>query len=78
MIVLAEGFELLVGGSSLESYRFNTGTAKHRFCRNCGIHPFSRPRSHPDGFDVNVRCLDDWEIDDLDGRNWELRVDEIR
>ena len=35
-----------------------TGVAKHRFCRVCGIKPFYIPRSNPDGFDVNVHCVD--------------------
>ncbi|MGK9895185.1 hypothetical protein O6162_25320, partial [Salmonella enterica subsp. enterica] len=30
----------------------------HYFCRHCGIKSFYVPRSHPDGIDVNVRCLD--------------------
>ena len=38
--------------------RSTPGVAKHTFCRVCGIHPFYTPRSHPDGVDVNVRCLD--------------------
>jgi hypothetical protein len=42
----------------LTDYTFNTGIAKHRFCRHCGIKSFYVPRSNPDGIDVNVRCLD--------------------
>lgn len=83
LIVASEDFELLAGEGALETYRFNTGTAAHRFCRTCGVHPFSRPRSHPDGFDVNVRCLEewrpeDWHIEAFDGHNWEESVDRIR
>lgn len=82
LIVEAPHFELVSGEDALETYRFNTGTAAHRFCRTCGIHPFSRPRSHPDGYDVNVRCLDDWdedwEVEPFDGRHWEQNVDTIR
>jgi hypothetical protein len=59
LIVPAENFQLLAGEDALATYRFGTRTAAHRFCRTCGIHPFSRPRSHPEGFDVNARCLDD-------------------
>ena len=47
-------------------------------CRHCGIHPFHRPRSAPDAFQINVRCLDDYdvattapEIVRFDGQNWE-------
>ncbi|HEY1547109.1 MAG TPA: GFA family protein [Kofleriaceae bacterium] len=60
----------------LATYTFGTGIAKHMFCPACGIHPFYRPRSHPDAWDVNVRCLDSvplthWQIRSFDGRDWE-------
>ena len=57
LIVPATQFRLLDGADSLTEYTFNTGTAKHRFCSVCGIKAFYIPRSHPDGVDVNVRCL---------------------
>ena len=82
LIVPPEDFELLCGDQDLGSYRFNTRVAEHRFCKICGIHPYSRPRSHPDSFDVNLRCLDDgidgFEIDSFDGRHWEENVGTIR
>ncbi len=58
LIVPAARFRLVAGAEFLTEYTFNTGTAKHRFCRVCGIKPFYVPRSNPDGFDVNVNCLD--------------------
>jgi hypothetical protein len=72
-------FELLSGGEDLASYRFHTGTAEHKFCRRCGVHPFYTPRSDPDKVDVNVRCLDDVDLRalplrDFDGRNWEAAI----
>jgi hypothetical protein len=82
LIVPPEDFVLLAGEVDLATYRFNTGTAAHRFCRECGIHPFSRPRSHPGAYDVNARCLDagfDWlERTPFDGQHWEANVDGIR
>ena len=65
LIVPAARFRLLAGGDELAEYTFNTGTAKHRFCRHCGIKAFYVPRSHPDGIDVNVRCLDAGTVEDL-------------
>ena len=58
LIVPATRFRLLSGAGHLVEYTFNTGAAKHKFCRVCGIKSFYIPRSHPDGVDVNVRCLD--------------------
>ncbi|MEO5626183.1 MAG: GFA family protein [Dokdonella sp.] len=57
LIVPAGRFRLLSGSEVLTEYTFNTGTAKHRFCRVCGIKSFYVPRSNPDGFDINVHCL---------------------
>jgi hypothetical protein len=76
LIVPPDRFEILQGAEQLSLYRFNTGVAKHTFCRTCGIHPFYTPRSHPDQVDVNVRCLDGdvldrFTITRFDGRNWE-------
>jgi hypothetical protein len=82
LIVPPERFTLLCGEDVLTTYTFNTGTAKHTFCRICGIHSFYRPRSHPDQFDVNVRCLDDYAVSQFqilpfDGVNWEQNVHEL-
>jgi hypothetical protein len=83
LIVAKDAFELVAGQGDLTTYTFNTGTAKHTFCRGCGIHPFYVPRSHPDGIDVNVRCLDGdamarFTVEPFDGRNWEANVASIR
>lgn len=69
-------FTLLRGADELAEYRFGTGTARHLFCRHCGIKSFYVPRSHPDGFSVNWRALDGVEgvtpvIRAYDGRHWE-------
>ena len=79
LIVPPERFELLSGADDLATYRFNTGTARHTFCKVCGIHPFYVPRSDPDKIDVNVRCIDDIDLTALspkpfDGRNWEAAI----
>lgn len=76
LIVPEADFELLDGADALESYTFGTHTAEHLFCRKCGVKSFYRPRSHPDGWSVNFRCLDDPDSTpanrtDFDGRNWE-------
>ena len=83
LIVPNTQFTLLQGGDALVTYRFNTGVAEHKFCKTCGIHSFYRPRSHPDGTDVNLRCLDgnvlsEFEVVSFDGANWEHNVDKLR
>ena len=58
LIVPQSRFRLLRGADQLTGYQFNTGTARHLFCRRCGVKSFYVPRSNPDGYSVNVRCLD--------------------
>ena len=79
LIVPAERFRLLSGRERLTTYTFNTGTAQHLFCSVCGIKSFYVPRSNPDGFSVNLRCLDDGDMPEaaiaaFDGRNWEANA----
>lgn len=76
LIVEAQAFNLLKGADALNTYRFNTGAAKHLFCSHCGVKSFYVPRSHPGGYSVNVNCLvpetiTSLHIDDFDGENWE-------
>ena len=58
LIVPRTRFRLLRGAESIAEYRFNTGIAVHLFCRTCGVKSFYVPRSNPDGYSVNLRCLD--------------------
>jgi hypothetical protein len=83
LIVTAAHFTLLQGEEALTTYTFNTGTARHRFCRVCGVKSFYVPRSHPDGFSVNARCLDEgtvsgMSITPIDGKHWERQFPEGR
>lgn len=83
LIVDKASFRLLQGAEALSTYTFGTHTARHHFCSRCGLHPFYIPRSHPDGFDVNVRCLDDvdlstWRLEPFDGRDWEGDIGRLR
>ena len=54
-------FELLAGADSLVEYQFHTFTARHYFCRACGIYPFHRKRVTPDFFGINVFCLEGFD-----------------
>ena len=85
LIVPASAFTLEQGEDALTDYRFNSGTAVHRFCSKCGVKSFYVPRSNPDGFSVNLHCLDDapaldsdaFEWSDFDGEHWEEHASEL-
>ncbi|HSB97886.1 MAG TPA: GFA family protein [Spongiibacteraceae bacterium] len=81
LIVPAAQFNLLQGREHLTEYTFNTGTAKHLFCAVCGIKSFYVPRSHPDGFSINARCLGSGTVTGMttrafNGHEWEKSMAE--
>jgi hypothetical protein len=76
LIVEKERFRLTKGTDRIATYSFNTATAKHHFCSVCGVKSFYVPRSKPDGYSVNLRCLDDDQVRvsrivPFDGQHWE-------
>ena len=81
LIVPRRNFRLLSGEDALQTYTFNSGVARHTFCRTCGIKPFYTPRSNPDGVDVNLNCLDSppalVRVVEFDGRNWEQNAHKL-
>lgn len=81
LIVPKSKFNLIQGKSHLTTYTFDSAEAKHKFCKICGIKSFYIPRSNPDGYDVNVRCLDpqpeELIIEPFDGKNWELNAHKL-
>lgn len=62
----------------LSTYTFNKHVIKHHFCAHCGCAPFASgidPKSGDKTAAVNVRCLDevnvnDFKINHFDGRNY--------
>jgi len=76
LVVPKSRFRILSGEDWLTTYEFNTRTAKHLFCSVCGVKSFYVPRSYPEGYSVNARCLDEGTVEALtviqtDGKNWE-------
>ena len=83
LIVPQSRFRLLQGEEQLSTYTFDTHEAKHLFCKTCGIKSFYIPRSHPDGYSVNARCLDEGTVTGMtitpfDGRNWEANIHKLK
>ena len=82
LIVPKSKFKLIKGQDSLSTYTFDTGVAKHLFCKTCGIKSFYIPRSNPDGVDINLRCLDEQPsevtIEPFDGKDWEQHAHELK
>jgi hypothetical protein len=83
LIATADQFRITKGADNLTDYRFNTGVAKHLFCSTCGVKAFYVPRSHPDGWSVNVHCIDKdtvtgVNVTEFDGANWEANIASLR
>jgi hypothetical protein len=49
---------LVKGEEALQQYQFNTKTAKHYFCKHCGIYTHHQRRSNPSQYGYNVGCLE--------------------
>ena len=73
----AAALTLTAGEAELVTYRWNTGVARHHFCRVCGIYVFHYRRADPTTCGVNVYCLEGFDPDGLpliqvDGRTMSL------
>ncbi len=69
--VAEDDLRILSPLQSLTLYQWHTETAKDYFCPRCGILPFRRPRTAPEMWAVNVRCLDGVDLA-------LIRVDHVR
>ena len=54
----AAALTIVKGEEALTLYQFNTRTARHYFCKHCGIYPFHQTRKDPQQWRVNIGCLD--------------------
>ena len=66
--VALSGLRIVKGEAHLKMYQFNTFTARHYFCGQCGIYTHHQRRSDPNRYGFNVGCLegiDPFEIPDV-------------
>lgn len=82
-IIIAQSDMVITGADRLTLYKFGTGEAKHLFCRICGVKSFYIPRSHPDHYSVNLRCIDSGTLSAsqhiaFDGQNWDKNIAELK
>ena len=81
LFVKHEDFTLLDDSADQATYTFGTQNAKHLFCKACGIKSYYQPRSHPDMFSINLRCVknppDVYNVVEFDGINFEDSIKEI-
>ncbi len=81
LIVPKSKFKLIQGEGNLTTYTFDSGEAKHLFCKTCGIKSFYIPRTNPDGVSVNPHCLNpkpkEIIIEKFDGINWEKNAHKL-
>ena len=69
-----DGLKVVAGSDKLSLYQFNTMTAKHYFCKECGIYTFHETARKPGHFRVNLGCVEgvdtfSLEADVFDGKN---------
>ncbi|HAS6474496.1 TPA: GFA family protein [Vibrio parahaemolyticus] len=63
------GIRIVQGDDVLKLYQFNTHTAKHFFCSECGIYTHHQRRSDPSEYGYNVGCLEGvnpYELSDIE------------
>jgi hypothetical protein len=53
-----EQLRIVQGEDQLAVYQFNTGVARHFFCKQCGIYPFHQTRKDKRLWRVNLGCVD--------------------
>lgn len=57
-------FRLVTPDEDAGTYLFNKHAIKHRFCKNCGIHPYAEgidPKGNAMAA-INIRCIEDIDL----------------
>lgn len=83
VFIAEKDVRFIQGKENLSLYTFGTHTAQHYFCTTCGIKPLYRPRSHPNMWSINLRCVQGNTLTTtktilFDGENWEDNIKGLR
>ena len=57
-MVTEDDLKITKGKDLLTLYQYHTKVAQHYFCSVCGIYPFTRPRSNPKVYMINIACVE--------------------
>lgn len=73
-VIPEEQFHIEADDGALGLYEFAEKTAKHYFCKQCGIYPFHVPGRFPGHYRANLACIDGidtfaLEFDVFDGKH---------
>ena len=73
-VVSPELFKIEAADDALGLYQFGAKTAKHYFCKHCGIYPFHETSRMPGHYRANLGCIDGvdpftLETDVFDGKH---------
>ncbi|WP_455203679.1 GFA family protein [Kaarinaea lacus] len=64
--IASEQLKIETEDDALGLYQFGMKTAKHYFCKKCGIYTFHETARRPGHFRVNLGCLEGVDIFSLD------------
>lgn len=65
-----DGIKIMKGEDNLTLYQWNTNTAKHYFCKTCGIYTHHQRRSNPNEYGVNLGAINGVNPRDLGDIAW--------
>jgi len=54
-----DSLKIQQGDDILALYQWNTHTARHYFCKICGIYTFHQRRTDSSVYGINIGCFDD-------------------
>lgn len=70
LTVPLDQLEILRGEENLTLYSWGTHTAKHYFCRTCGVYTHHQRRSNPNEYGVNLGALEGLNPADYEPLPW--------